>query len=62
MRKMHLTTCWSPEEAYSILLFLDELRETLLVHYSNDIADYHRQQREENNDANIVFEDDSIPF
>ena len=62
MKKMHLTTYWSPEEAHSMLLFLDELRDTLLVHYGNDITDYHRQQREESDDINLDFEDDFIPF
>ncbi len=62
MRKMPLTTWWSPEEAYSILLFLDELREVLLAHYGDDIADYHRQQLQEENVRDSDFEDDIIPF
>ncbi len=62
MRKMPLTTYWSPEEAYSILLFLDELREVLLDHYGDDIADHYRQQLQEENDPDSAFEDDMIPF
>ena len=60
MQKMQLTTHWSPEEAYGILLFIDELRETLLANHGADIADYYRQRQQE--DTVFYFEDVIIPF
>ena len=61
MKKSLLTTHWSPEEADSILLFLDELRDVLLANYRDDIVDYYRQ-RQQQDQILFDFEDDAIPF
>ena len=45
-----------------MLHFLDELRDTLLAHYGDDIAEHYRQQREESHQTDFDFEDDIIPF
>jgi len=62
MKKMTLTSYWSPEEAHSILLFLDELREILLANYGDDIAEHHRQRQQADGDIDFDFEDHTIPF
>ena len=62
MKKIVFTTYWSPEEAQGILLFLDELRETLLAHYGDDIANYHRECQQENKAVDFDVEDDIIHF
>lgn len=60
MKKVLFTTYWSPQEAQSILFFLDERRDTLLANYGNEIAEYYRQIT--HHDIDFDFEDDTIPF
>lgn len=62
MKKNLLTTHWSPEEAYSILLFLDELRDVILANYGDGIADYYRQRQKQQVQILFDFEGDAIPF
>ena len=52
-------THWSPEEADSILLFLDELCDILLANYSDAVADHCRQQQDQ---ILFDFKDDAIPL
>ena len=61
MRLMQLKSYWSPEEAYSILMLLDELRDTIWQNYRNEIIEYCHQQAEEV-DVCFEIEDDIIPF
>lgn len=62
MKLMHLKTYWSPEEAYSILMLLDELRDTIWQNYHSEIIDYCHQQKVETECSSSDIEDDAIPF
>lgn len=62
MKKMALTTYWSPQEAHSILLLLDEFREVIMQHYAKDIAAYCKELHDEQHCLFPEIEDDAIPF
>ncbi len=62
MKTMLLRTHYTPEEAYSILMLLDELRDTLWQNYRDDITDYCHHNHSKDGDACIEIEDDVIPF
>jgi hypothetical protein len=62
MKKSLLTTYWSPEEAHSILLFLDELREMIVQNYAEDIAAYCKELHGEQRCLFPEIENDIIPF
>lgn len=62
MKTMLFRTHYTPDEAYSILMLLDELRDTIWNNYRNDIIEYCHQQQTEDIDACIEIEDDIIPF
>ena len=62
MKTMLLNTHYTPEEAYSILMLLDELRDTLWQNYRDDIIEYCHHQQTEDVDDGIEIEDDIIPF
>ena len=59
IKKSLLTTHWSPEEAYRILHFIDEIRDVLLANYSDGIAGHYRQKQGQ---IGFDFKDDAIPF
>lgn len=44
MRLSMLKTHWTPEEAHTVLTFLDELRDTLWQNYGDDIVEHARQE------------------
>jgi hypothetical protein len=64
MRLSILKTHWTPEEAQTVLTFLDELRDTLWQNYGNDIVEHARQEyvtsREEEHEGDK--QDDVIYF
>ncbi len=62
MRKTVLTTYWSPAEAHSILIFLDELREVIMQNYAEDIVTYCNEIDDEQGCLFPETEDDAIPF
>lgn len=62
MKKMALTTYWSPAEAHSVLLFLDELREVIVQNYAEDIAAYCKESHGEQHCLFPEIEDDAISF
>ena len=39
----YLKTHWTPEEAHTILIFLDELRDVIWQSYGDDIAKHARE-------------------
>lgn len=62
MKKMALTAYWSPAEAHSMLLLLDELREVIVQNYAEDIAAYCKEPHGEQRCLFPDIEDDAIPF
>lgn len=61
MKTLLLKTYYSPEEAYSILMLLDELRDTIWHNYREEIEQYEQQQSKES-ELSFDIEDDEIPF
>lgn len=62
MKMMLLKTHYTDEEAYSVLMLLDELRDAIWQNYGSEIIDYCRQQEIEVECVSSGFEDDLIPF
>ena len=62
MKKMLLTTHWSPEEAYDTLEFLTELCQVIRVNYAEELDEYHRQTCIEQQYERLKSEEDIIPF
>jgi len=60
MRLLQLKNHWTPEEAYNMLLLLDDLRDSLWLNYRDDIIQYCRQHTEKQSVSDL--EDDTIPF
>ena len=44
MKLMQIKSHWTPDEAYSLLTWLDELRDTIWQTYGQDIIDYHQKE------------------
>lgn len=66
MRKILLTTYYSPEEAHTIYQFLDDFKETLWANYSEEIMQAVGPQEEDQIDCQdeLVHPDffDDVPF
>ena len=73
MKIAMLKTYYSPQEAYSVLMLLDELRDAIWNNYREEIIDYASKQEiesdpqtkiKEHDDSQISFDfdDDIIPF
>lgn len=62
MKTMRLNAYYTPEEAYSILMLLDELRDTLWQNYRDNIIEYCHEQQTNDVDACVEIEDNIIPF
>jgi hypothetical protein len=66
MRKILLTTYYSPEEAQTIYQFLDDFRETLWANYHEEIMQAMRPQEEDQIDGpnELIHPDffDDVPF
>lgn len=61
MRLMQMKTHWSAEEAYSLLMLLDEMRDVIWHNYRDQIIEYcHQQHEREPPDTDI--QDGIIPF
>ncbi len=62
MRLMQIKTHWPPEEAYSLLMLLDELRDTIWANYRDEIIEHCHQQEVQQPGVLPGMEDDQIPF
>jgi len=62
MKFMQFKSHWTPEEAHTLLTFLDDFRDTLWQNYGHEIIEYCRQQQINEHDFSVEFEDDVIPF
>jgi hypothetical protein len=63
MRKLLLTTYYSPEEAHTIYQFLDDFKETLWANYSEEIMQA-VSPPEEDDTGELAHPDffDDVPF
>lgn len=65
MKVTRLTTYWTPDEAATVIDFLDSLREALWETYGEQITkmyqEEHELHRQHNNPCEPGFDDD-IPF
>ena len=66
MKLSYLKTHWTPEEAHTILTFLDDVRDVLWRTYGDEIVEHYQQQyspvQQQNEKAFTDWEDDNIPF
>lgn len=66
MKLSYLKTHWTPEEAHTILTFLDDVRDVLWRTYRDEIVEYYQQQYSpdqwQDEKAMIDWKDDNIPF
>ena len=62
MKMALLKTHYSPEEAYSVLMLLDELRDAIWNNYRHEIVEYCRQNTEKDQHSFSEINDDRIPF
>lgn len=62
MKKMLLTTYWSPSEVHNVLEFLNELQAVIKVNYANELDQFYRESTNEDQQKFFGFEDDIIPF
>jgi len=62
MKLMQISSHWSPEEAYSILMLLDELRDTIWNNYREEIIEHCRQESVQEPSSVTDINDDIIPF
>ena len=62
MKPLLLQTHYSAEEAYSLLIALDNLRDSLWQNYREDIIEYCRQQDVVGTSIDTDLIDDKIPF
>ena len=62
MKLMYLKTHYTPEEAHSLLMLLDDLRESLWQNYRSDITEYCQEKHKDNPDVFVEIKDDILPF
>lgn len=64
MKLSYLKTHWTPEEAKTVLIFLEELQLIISNAYGNEIDDYDQNEcNQSDSDADdFILEDDAIPF
>lgn len=60
MKLTQLSTFWDADDAYTIIAFLDELRDVLWTVYGDEIIE--RQQALHQEDNNQEDQSDEIPF
>tara|TARA_B100001964_G_C13666456_1_gene351342 strand:- start:262 stop:471 length:210 start_codon:yes stop_codon:yes gene_type:complete len=60
MKLSQLITYWDPEDAFTIITFLDELRDVLWAVYGEEIVEHHRVLQQEQNDRNNQQKDDPL--
>ncbi len=62
MRKILLTTYYSPEEALTIFQFLDDLKETIWANYSEEIMQEMNPPEDDNEKPTHPDFFDDVPF
>lgn len=62
MRKILLTTYWTPSEVHNVLEFLAELQTTIKVNYSDELDGFYREIANQEQKQHVDFEDDEITF
>ena len=61
MKLSYFKTHWTPDEAYSIYIFLDELRDLIWQSYGSEITEFLQTQCQTREDLDELL-DDIIPF
>jgi hypothetical protein len=62
MKLSYITSHWSPDQAYDMLMLLDNLRDTIWQNYRDEIIEYCHQQGCCEDDFLVDIGDDVIPF
>jgi hypothetical protein len=65
MKTIRLTTYWDTDQVITLINIIEELRQTLLDTYRDEIEQYQNQQRfelQKGNDDNLDLFDDNIEF
>ena len=62
MKLMQISAHWSPEEAYSMVMMLDKLRDSIWNNYREEIIEYCRQISLQEQPSSTDIDDDIIPF
>jgi hypothetical protein len=65
MKITRLTTYWDTDQVITLINMIDEIRQSLLDTYQDEIEQYRSQQRTEQqkgNDDNLDLFDDNIEF
>ena len=65
MKTIRLTTYWDTDQVITLINMIEDLRQTLLDTYQDEIEQYQNQQRSEHekgNDDNLDLFDDNINF
>ena len=64
MKTTRLTTYWETSQLLTVIDMLDELRQALMDTYHDEIADYQKQRRlqQQEQTDNLDMFDDDIPF
>ena len=62
MRFIQMKTHWTPEEATSLLMLLDELRDAIWSNYRDEIIEYCHQQEMQEPPSLPERVDDQIDF
>jgi hypothetical protein len=60
MKLSQLITYWGPEDAFTIITFLDELRDVLWAVYGEEIVEHQRGLLQEQNERNGQQRDDPL--
>lgn len=66
MKLSYLKTHWTPEEAKTVLIFLEELQQIISNAYGNEIDNFYQneiiEKQMDESDHDFTIEDDAIPF
>ena len=62
MKKIVLSTYWSPNEVHNVLALLTELQAAIKANHADELEQYDRDIATEGQHDLFGFEDDLIPF
>jgi hypothetical protein len=62
MKLSYFKSHWTPDQAYDMLMLLDNLRDSIWQNYRDEIIEYCHQQEYSEEDFIADIDDDVIPF